>query len=104
MKRFFTILLASVMILSTFAATIMDVAATTPAADAEELYLSDIAPKSATALSRPYYDQNEQGEPLLLNGMTYEKGIWTPNKQGLGMGHVFEVLNNIYGKDFIKYK
>ena len=76
MKRFLTILLATVMVLSTFTVTIMDAAATTPA-DAEELYLSDIAPKSATALSRPYYDQNEQGEPLLLNGMTYEKGIWT---------------------------
>lgn len=28
---------------------------------------------------------------------------WQPNKQGLGMGHVFDELNKIYGEDFIKY-
>lgn len=28
---------------------------------------------------------------------------WQPNKQGLGMGHVFDGLNKIYGEDFIKY-
>lgn len=30
-------------------------------------------------------------------------GIWKPNKGGLGMGHVFEELNKIYGEGFIKY-
>ena len=30
-------------------------------------------------------------------------GIWKPNKDGLGMGHVFEELNKIYGEGFIKY-
>ena len=29
--------------------------------------------------------------------------VWQPNKQGLGMGHVFEELNKIYGEGFIKY-
>ena len=28
---------------------------------------------------------------------------WQPNKQGLGMGHVFDELNKIYGDGFIKY-
>ena len=32
-----------------------------------------------------------------------ENGIWKPNKQGLGMGHVFDELNKIYGEGFIKY-
>lgn len=32
-----------------------------------------------------------------------EDGIWKPNKQGLGMGHVFDELNRIYGDGFIKY-
>lgn len=32
-----------------------------------------------------------------------EDGIWRPNKQGLGMKHVFDELNEIYGDDFIKY-
>lgn len=31
-------------------------------------------------------------------------GIWKPNKNGLGMEHVFEALNSIYGKNFIRYK
>lgn len=32
-----------------------------------------------------------------------DEGIWQPNKQGLGMGHVFDELNKLYGEDFIKY-
>lgn len=31
------------------------------------------------------------------------KKIWTPSKEGLGMKKVFDDLNQIYGKDFIKY-
>ena len=34
---------------------------------------------------------------------TFEK-VWMPNKQGLGMGHVFEEINKIYGENFIRYK
>ena len=33
-----------------------------------------------------------------------ESGMWQPSKEGLGMGHVFDELNNVYGEDFIKYK
>lgn len=39
-----------------------------------------------------------------INGGEYVDGIWKPNKQGLGMGHVFDEVNKIYGKDFIKYE
>lgn len=39
-----------------------------------------------------------------LNGGEYdENGIWKPNKQGLGMKHVFDELNKLYGDGFIKY-
>ena len=39
-----------------------------------------------------------------INGGEYdENGVWKPTKQGLGMGHVFDELNKIYGEDFIKY-
>lgn len=39
-----------------------------------------------------------------LNGGEYdEDGIWKPNKQGLGIKHVFDELNKIYGEGFIKY-
>lgn len=38
-----------------------------------------------------------------IGGGEYVDGVWKPNKQGLGMGHVFDELNKIYGNDFIKY-
>jgi 3'-phosphoadenosine 5'-phosphosulfate sulfotransferase (PAPS reductase)/FAD synthetase len=39
-----------------------------------------------------------------MNGGEYdEAGVWKPNKNGLGMRHVFDELNKIYGDDFIKY-
>ena len=30
--------------------------------------------------------------------------LWVPSRQGLGMGKVFDMVNDIYGKDFIKYE
>lgn len=39
-----------------------------------------------------------------LGGGEYNKdGLWQPNINGLGLKHVFDVLNNLYGKNFIKY-
>lgn len=38
-----------------------------------------------------------------IGGGEYVDGVWQPNKQGLGMGHVFDELNNLYGEDFIRY-
>lgn len=39
-----------------------------------------------------------------MNGGEYdENGVWRPNQKGLGMRHVFEELNKIYGEGFIKY-
>lgn len=38
-----------------------------------------------------------------IGGGEYVNGIWQPNQKGLGMGHVFNELHIIYGKDFIKY-
>ena len=38
-----------------------------------------------------------------MGGGAYdEDGLWKPNKEGLGMAHVIEVCNKIYGKNFIK--
>ena len=40
-----------------------------------------------------------------IEGGDYDTdGLWKPNKQGLGLRHVFDVLNSIYGKDFIRYE
>lgn len=32
------------------------------------------------------------------------KQIWMPNKKGLGMGKVFDMVDEIYGKDFYRYE
>lgn len=39
-----------------------------------------------------------------LNGGEFVNGLWQPNKQGLGMRYVFDVLNSLYGDDFIRYE
>lgn len=38
-----------------------------------------------------------------IAGGEYVNDVWQPSKEGLGMGHVFDELNKIYGDDFIKY-
>ena len=38
-----------------------------------------------------------------IGGGEYINGVWQPSREGLGMGHVFDELNKIYGDDFIKY-
>lgn len=45
-----------------------------------------------------------QYEYCIGGGEYNEEGIWQPNSKGLGLGHCFDVLNEIYGKGFIKYK
>ncbi len=38
-----------------------------------------------------------------IGGGEYVDGVWQPSKEGLGMKHVFDELNKIYGDGFIKY-
>ncbi len=39
-----------------------------------------------------------------IGGGEYDSNnIWKPNNNGLGLGHVFDELNKIYGDGFIKY-
>lgn len=45
-----------------------------------------------------------QYEYCIGGGEFNEDGIWQPSKDGLGMGYVFDELNQIYGEDFIRYK
>ena len=45
-----------------------------------------------------------QYEYCIGGGEFNEQGLWQPSKEGLGMGYVFDRLNEIYGDDFIKYK
>ena len=32
------------------------------------------------------------------------KKIWVPSKKGLGMGKVFDMVNEVYGKSFYRYE
>lgn len=51
----------------------------------------------------PYYDATApkyDGEWKNWN----PKKIWVPSKKGLGMGKVFDMVNEIYGKDFYRYE
>ena len=45
-----------------------------------------------------------QYEYCINGGEFNEQGIWQPSKDGLGMGYVFDELNQIYGENFIRYK
>lgn len=44
-----------------------------------------------------------QYEYCIGGGQYGENGLWQPSKEGLGLGHVFDELNEIYGEGFIKY-
>ena len=53
-------------------------------------------------VDNPKYDQNASeydGEWKNWN----PKKIWVPSKQGLGMGKVFDMVNQIYGKPLYRY-
>lgn len=44
-----------------------------------------------------------QYEYCMEGGSYCEDGLWRPNQNGLGMKHVFDGLNKIYGNGFIRY-
>lgn len=61
-----------------------------------------------TKEDEPRFERLKETHPrqwrYCIEGGEYnDAGVWQPNKQGLGMGHVFDELNAIYGDDFIKY-
>ena len=60
--------------------------------------------KSPTRFERIKKSHPRQYEYCIGGGEYDENGFWIPNKQGLGLGKVFDDLNAIYGDDFIKYK
>lgn len=53
----------------------------------------------------PFYDPNASTEPDEIGWANWNpKKIWTPSKDGLGMGKVFDMLNEVYGDGFVRYK
>ena len=59
--------------------------------------------KEPTRFQRLKETHPKQYEYCLGGGAYDEDGIWKPTKDGLGMRHVFDELNRIYGDGFIKY-
>lgn len=60
--------------------------------------------KEPTRFQRLKETHPKQYQYCIGGGEFNEDGIWQPNKEGLGMGYVFDRLNEIYGDGFIKYK
>ena len=60
--------------------------------------------KEPSRFQRLKVTHSRQYEYCLGGGEYDENGIWKPNKDGLGMRHVFDELNKIYGEGFIKYE
>lgn len=60
--------------------------------------------KEPTRFQRLKETHPKQYQYCIGGGEFNEEGIWQPNKEGLGMGYVFDQLNAIYGEGFIKYK
>lgn len=55
-------------------------------------------------VDNPYYDPTLSKEPDEMGWIEWNpKQLWVPSKQGLGMGKVFDMCNEIYGKDFMRY-
>jgi 3'-phosphoadenosine 5'-phosphosulfate sulfotransferase (PAPS reductase)/FAD synthetase len=59
--------------------------------------------KGETRFERLKQTHPRQYEYCIGGGEYDEAGIWKPSKEGLGMGHVFDELNKIYGDGFIRY-
>ena len=62
-----------------------------------EFYNEDGSPMTQEEIET--FVEQYKGDPRFA----FEK-VWQPNKQGLGMGHVFDEINKIYGENFIRYK
>lgn len=48
--------------------------------------------------------ENDQYDPTITDQELWNpKWLWMPTRSGLGMGKVFDMVNEIYGEDFIAY-
>lgn len=54
-------------------------------------------------VDNPYYDATAPEYDGQWKNWNPKK-IWVPSKKGLGMGKVFDMANEIYGKDFYRYE
>ena len=55
-------------------------------------------------VDNPNYDATMSSEPDDLGWIPWNpKKIWVPSKEGLGMGKVFDMVNEIYDKKMFRY-
>lgn len=55
-------------------------------------------------VDKPEYDPTLTDEPDILGWVPWNpKKIWTPGNGGLGLGKVFDVINEVYGEGYIPY-
>lgn len=56
-------------------------------------------------IDNPAYDPNASMEPDELGWVNWNpEQIWVPSKEGLGMGKVFEMCNEIMGYELYRWK
>lgn len=60
--------------------------------------------KGQTRFQRLKITHPKQYDFCINGGQYNDKGLWVPSKEGLGLAHVFDELNKIYGENFIRYK
>ena len=54
--------------------------------------------------ANPYYDSTITDEPNEYGWIEWNpKEIWRPTPKGLGFGKVFDMINEVYGKEFMIY-
>ncbi len=105
MKRFLAILLATAMILSLLTTTIVFIGAEEEAPK-DEVYLSDLTPTywqmyggtsndAATPYTPGYNKHYDHGGPLVMSGVTYEKGLST-HPDGSGAQFVYDLSGYNY--------
>ena len=59
--------------------------------------------KGEGRLQRLKETHRKQYDYCIGGGSYDDNGIWKPDKNGLGMGHVIDEMNRLYGKNFIRY-
>lgn len=56
-------------------------------------------------VDNPDYDPTDTGEPDEIGWINWNpKQIWVPSKEGLGLKYVFDFINQLYGKDIMRYE
>lgn len=65
----------------------------------------DFCMRGGMWIDNPDYDTTYDGKPDEIGWVDWNpKKLWVPGNGGLGMRKVFDMVNEIYGKDFYRYE